>query len=212
MKSGFDIKELKEIEKSILKGINLKSNFQEIKTIAGFDIAYSGKNYIAAAVVVDLESKREIEKRIVTGEEIMPYSPSLAVFREGPAIIDAYRSLEIKPDVLIVKGNGALKENKVGLASYVGVLINKPCIGVTKDLMFGRLDEDKILVEDKIKGIAIKTKQFANPIYISPGHNIDLEMSVNIVKQLIIEPYKLPLVLHLAHKYANKGKKGNKED
>lgn len=206
MKNSVDFKELKEIEKTILKGINLSNNFNNIKTIAGFDIAYSGKKYFASAVVVDLETKKEIENKTAIGEEIMPYSPNLAVFREGPAILDAYRNLENKPDILIIKGYGALKENKVGLASYIGVLVNKPCIGVAKELLIGRLDEDKIMVDNKIKGIAVRTKEFANPIYISPGHNIDLDTSLEIVKKLIIEPYRLPLVLHLAHKYANKGK------
>ncbi len=210
MKSGINIKELKEIEKNILKGIKLENSFESLKTLAGFDVTYSGKKYVAAAVVIDFETKQEIERKIITGEEIMPYSPNLAVFREGPVILAAYRSLENKPDILVVKGNGALKDHKVGLASYVGVLVNKPCIGVAKELLFGRLDEDRIIVNDKLRGMAIKTKQFANPVYISPGHNINLETSVDIIKKITVELYKLPLALHLAHKYANKEKKDKK--
>ena len=57
--------------------------------------------------------------------------------------------------------------------------------------------------------MAIKTKQFANPIYITPGHNISLNSAVEIIKKLSFEPYKLPLPLHLAHKYVNKLKKYN---
>ena len=207
MKNGVDIRELKEIEKKILKGINTSDKLTNPKTVGGFDIAYIKNKYLCCAIVVNFETKEIIEKKIVSGEEIMSYSPNLASFREGPAIIDAYRSLEKKPDVLIVKGCGALNKYKVGLASYVGVLLNKPCIGVSKDLMFGRLDEDKIIGDNEIRGIAIKTKEFANPIFISPGHKINLEKSVEIVKELCIEPYKLPLPLHLAHKYVNKEKK-----
>lgn len=205
-----NIKELKEVEKTIAKGISLKNSFTNVKTIAGFDVAYLGKKYFCAAVVIDLETKQEIERKITNGEEIMPYSPNLAVFREGPVIVEAYRSLENKPDVLVVKGNGVLKEHKIGLASYVGVLVNKPCIGVAKELLFGRLDEDKILVDEKIKGMAIKTKQFANPVYITPGHGIDLDTSVELIKKMSVEDYKLPLVLHLAHKYANKERNSEK--
>lgn len=207
MKNGADLKELKEIEKSILKGIKLVDSFSDVKLIAGFDIAYTGKKYHCVVVVIDLETKKEIETKTIEGEEIMPYSPNLITFREGPVIIGAYRSLENKPDVLIVKGSGAIHPYKVGLASYVGVILNKPCIGVSKELFFGKLDEDKIMFDGKLKGIAIKAKPFANPVYVSPGHNIYLESAVDIVKKTIDENYKLPLPLHSAHKYVNNLKK-----
>ena len=38
MKNGVDLKELKEIEKKILKGISLKDSFSNIKTVAAFSI------------------------------------------------------------------------------------------------------------------------------------------------------------------------------
>src|SRR3989344_2218695 len=192
MKNGVDFKELKEVEKRVLKGIGLKDSVTNPKTVAAFDIAYIGNKYNCVAVVIDLESMKEIEKKTVSGEEIIPYSPSLVAFREGPAVLEAYRSLENKPDVLIVKGNGALHPHKVGLASYVGVILNKPCIGVSKELIYGRLDEDRILFDEELKGIAIKTKQFANPVYVMPGHGISLDTAVGIIRKLSIEPYKLP--------------------
>ena len=207
MKTGVEYKELKEIEKNILKGIKLEDNFSKPKLIAGFDICYIGKKYNCVAVVIDIETRKEIEKKGVEGEEVMPYSPTLTAFREGPPILEAYRSLENKPDILLVKGSGAINPNKVGLASYVGVMLNKPCIGVAKELIYGRLDEDNIIYNNELKGRAIKTKPYANPDYISPGHNISLNSSIEVVKKVIDEEYKLPLPLHLAHKYVNKIKK-----
>lgn len=206
MKNGVDFKELKEIEKRILNGINLNNTFLTVKTVGAFDIAYVGKKYFCVAVILGVEDKQEIERKTVEGEEIMPYSPNLVAFREGPVIIEAYRALENKPDVLVVKGNGKLHSSRVGLASYVGIILNKPCIGVSKELIYGKLDEDRIMFDNELKGMAIKTKQFANPVYVTPGHNISLETAVDIIKNLIIEPYKLPLPLHLAHKYVNKFK------
>ncbi len=202
-----DPKELKEIEKSILKGIDISDTSSKIRTVAGFEIIYTNKTYHCCCVVLDLETKEEKEQKEVTGQEIMSYSPTFIAFREGPAIIEAYRSLEEKPDLLIVKGNGALHKNKVGLASYVGVILNKPCIGVSKDLMYGNLEEDKIIFENELKGRAVKTKEFSNPVYVTPGHNISVNSAAEIIKKLIKEPYKMPLPLHLAHKYLNKIKK-----
>ena len=209
MKTGVDFKELKEIEKKILKGINLKDSFSNYKTVVGFDIAYTDKKYNCVAVVVDLETKKEIETKQVSGEEIIPYSPSMVAFREGPAIIEAYRALDIKPDILIIKGNGFLHSNRIGLASYVGVMLNKPCIGVAKELTNGRLEEDRIMFDDELRGMGVRTKEFANPIYVTPGHSISIETAVEIIRKLIVEPYKMPLPLQLAHKYVNKLKKEN---
>ncbi len=202
-----DPKELKEIEKSILKGINLSDQNSKIKTVAGFEIKYSNKTYHCCGVVLDLETKEEKEHKEVSGQEIMSYSPTFIAFREGPAIIEAYRLLEQKPDLLIVKGNGALHKNKVGLASYVGVILNKPCIGVSKNLMYGNVEEDKIFFENELKGVAVKTKEFSNPVYVTTGHNMSVESAGEIIKKLIKEPYKMPLPLHLAHKYLSEIKK-----
>src|SRR3989338_6374427 len=175
MKNGADFKELKDIEKKILKGVKLENEFSQINTVAAFDINYINNNYNCVAVVMDFNTLKEIEVKQVSGEEIISYSPNLVAFREGPVIIEAYRSLENKPDILIIKGGGVINPNKIGLASYVGVILNKPCIGVSKELNTGRLDEDKIIFNGEIKGLAIKTKEFANPVYVTPGHNINLK-------------------------------------
>ena len=137
----------------------------------------------------------------------MSYSPRTIPFREGPIIIEAYRSLKIKPDVLIIRGDGALRRSKVGLASYVGVLINKPSIGVTKELIHGALNEDNIIIDDEIKGKALKIKELANPVYISPGHGLSVDKALEIIKKVSDPEYKLPLPMHLAHKHINKLKK-----
>ena len=207
MKIGVNFQDLKEVEKKILKGIKLENTFSVVKTIVAFDITYIEKKYHCVAVVWDLDKGEEIEMKEVSGDEVLNYSPSLVAFREGPVILESYRNLENKPDLLIVKGNGFINPRKVGLASYVGFMLNKPCIGVVKDLLYGRLDEDKIMFENVVRGKAIRTKEFANPIYVIPGFGIDLEKSVEIVSKLIHENYKMPIPLHLAHKYLNKIKK-----
>jgi deoxyribonuclease V len=210
-KNGVDFRQIKEIEKKILDGIKLDGSLENAKTLAAFDVSYVGKKYLAVAVVYDIATQNEIERKIITGDELMLYSPALIAFREGPAIVQAYKELENIPDILIVKGNGAVHPRKVGLASYVGIILNKPCIGVTKDLLYGRLEEDKILFDNDLKGYAIKTKEFANPIYVMPGYLVGFESAVEFVKKLIIEPYKMPYPLHFAHKYVNKMKKEKKE-
>ncbi len=210
MKSGINFSELKDIEKRILEGIKLEDSFSDPKTIVAFDVGYIGNKYVCVAIVIDIESKEIIEKNQIDGEEVMPYSPNFVAFREGPVIVNAFRSLNNKPEIIMVKGMGAIHQKKAGLASYVGVMLNKPCFGVSKELAFGSLEEDKVMFNNEIRGIALKAKPYAKPVYITPGHNITLNTSVEIAKKLIDEQYKLPLPLHLAHKLVNKLKNEKK--
>lgn len=206
-----DFIELKRIEKDVLKGVSIKDTINEIKTIAAFDIGFSGTKVICSAIVFEYPSLKILEEKHTISEELMPYSPNLIAFREGPPITELYKELENKPDVLIVDGFGVLHPAKAGVASYVGVLLNKPVIGVAKELIYGNLDEDKVMFNNELKGYAIKIKEFARPVFITPGHNITAERAVDIVKNMVVAEYKLPLPLHLAHKNTNKIKKELKE-
>lgn len=207
MYQKIDFNELKKIEKEVLKGISLKDSISEIDKIAAFDIGFSGTKIICSAIVFEFPSLKVIEEKTKVSDELMPYSPNTIAFREGPTIIELYRELENTPDVLIVDGFGALHPAKAGVASYVGVILNKPSIGIAKELIYGNLDEDKIVFNGEIKGYAIKTKDFANPVFITSGHNVSIEKATEIVRKTVVSEFKLPLPMHLAHKLTNKVKK-----
>ena len=158
-------------------------------------------------MIVDADSLGVIEQRETVTEEPMPYSPRVVAFREGPPILQTLKEFEKKPDLILVEGFGSLHPMKVGLGNYVGVLSNKPCVAVAKELIFGGLEEDKIMVNDKVSGFAMKTKEFANPVYMTPGHNISLETAKVLVKKWINPEFKMPYPLHVARKYLVKLKK-----
>ena len=206
MKRGLDIGQLKEIQKSIAKGISLKDDFCEIKSIAGFDLAFQGKKVICSAVVLDYNTFEILESKYIITEEVMPYSQKFVCFREAPAYIEAFKELEIQPDILMLDGQGAMHPKVNGIASHVGVLLNKPCIGVSSKLVFGKLDVDNIVFEDKIVGKALKTKDFANPIFVSPGHKLSLDSAVEIT-QKCLRGHKMPEPIHAAHNYVIKLKR-----
>ncbi|MBI5391686.1 endonuclease V [Candidatus Woesearchaeota archaeon] len=208
--SFVNLKELKEVEKQILKGISVVDTPEEIKTVAGFDVSFHETKSICSVVVIDVNTLEVKEKRYILSDEVMGYRPGFEAFREGPAIIEASKSLEIQPDIVVIDGNGALHPNKLGIASYVGVLMNKPAIGVAKELLFGQLDEDKIMLNGEQRGTALRLRQFANPVFVTPGHKISLNKSVELIKKVAGEN-KLPLPLHLAHKITLEVKKDLKE-
>lgn len=215
MHQPYDYHALKEIQQRILEGIRLQDTLplSEIKTLAAFDLTFRDKKAICVAIVLAYPSFDILEEQHTITDEIMPYNPRLLAFREGPPIIETFKLLQHQPDLVIVDGNGALHPHNVGIASYIGVMLNKPSIGVAKDLIHGHLDEDKIMIQDEHRGTALKTKEYARPIYVSPGHGISLASAVVIVKTTL-KDYKLPYPLHLAHKQLVKLKKelGGKEE
>jgi deoxyribonuclease V len=90
------------------------------------------------------------------------------------------------------------------MASHLGLVLDVQTIGVAKSLMLGKNEDGKILVGNEIRAAEVKTKEHAKPLYVSPGHRISLETSVELVKQCIRLPHKLPEPLHLAHRLAEK--------
>ena len=67
----------------------------------------------------------------------------------------------------------------------------------------GEVKNSKVYVDKKARAELITTKEHSKPIYVSPGHKITLKTSVEIVRNCIKFPHKLPEPLHLAHRYAN---------
>lgn len=201
-----DINKLKEEQTRLSKKIVLKDEFEKIEKIAGCDIAQRGDELIAAIVVCEYKTLNVLEKQCVIKTATMPYIPEFLGFRECPALIECYSKLTTEPDIFIFDGNGILHPRRFGAASQFGLSIDKPTIGVAKSLLCGELRGDDIFIDNEKAAFELKTKKFSKPIYISPGHNITLKTAVEIVKNLMKLPHKLPEPLHLAHRYAEKMK------
>lgn len=180
----------------------LRDSFSKINYLAGCDQAFLEDDVISAVVVLD-KSLKVIETKYARLKPEIPYVPGYLFYREGPAIIDAFNKLETKPDILMVGGNGILHPRRIGIASHLGIVLNIPTIGVAKKLMCGDVEKGKVYMDKEVRGIELKTKEHSNPIYISPGHNITLGRSIEIVKDTLKFPHKMPEPLHFAHKAAN---------
>ena len=193
---------LKEEQLKLANEVVLRESFSKVKLIAGCDQAFVDGEVISGVVVLDKELSI-IEKTHSVVKAPIPYIPSFLFYREGPAIIEAFNKLKKKPDVLLVDGNGILHPMRLGMASHLGVVLDLPTIGVTKRLMCGDVKEGKVYVDKEIRGFELKTMEHARPIYVSPGHNISLGTSLDVVKNCLKLPHKLPEPLHLAHRYVN---------
>jgi deoxyribonuclease V len=207
-----NIEKLKEEQLRLAKKVITKDEFSSYETIAGADqLSLDNNTIISAIVVLDAKTLEVVEKKYAVLESRFPYIPGFLSYRESPAIVEAYNKLRTKPDILVIKGNGILHPRRMGLASHVGLLLNKPTIGIAKTMLCGTMRDGTVYMDKDVLGKQVRLKETSNPLFVSPGHMISLKTSVEIVKKCAREPYKVPLPLALAHKYANKIKKKAKE-
>jgi len=202
-----DLNKLKEEQLKLAKKVIINDKFEKIKTVAGVDQTFTKEEVISGIVVCNYKDLKLIEKKYAIVKAKFPYVSGLLTYRESPAIVEAFNKLENKPDILIVDGNGILHPRRIGMASHVGILLDMPTIGVAKKLIVGEVKEGTIYMEKEARGYELITREHSRPIYVSPGNNVSLKTSLEIVKKCIKVPHKLPEPLHLAHRYANKVKK-----
>lgn len=100
-----------------------------------------------------------------------------------------------------------------GLASFIGVSLNVPTIGISKSVLCGEYElpekTDKatpLLLGGTHVGYLLKTKNVCRPIVIAPGHRVSVESSLDLARKYLTGD-KLPLPCKLAHDYANEVKK-----
>ena len=199
-----DLLELKREQVKLSYRIRLEDSFQEIKTIGAAECQVLGTKLLATVVVCEFPSFKIREQKTYLLDNPLPHKIGFVAYREMPAIIEAFNQLEEEPDVLLVKGEGVLHPRRIGIAAHLGLELNIPTIGVQDTLTFGNLEDGKILVDNQILGFEIKTKEFSNPLFVSPGHNVSLGTVQEIIPKTIIFPHKMPEPLHLAHKLGRK--------
>jgi len=198
-----NLKRLEREQIRLAKKVKLRNDLSEIRTIAGCDIAYTNDNIVCSFVVMDYPSLQVREVQTKESKTTFPYIPGFLAYREAPLIVETYHELELDPDIILVDGNGILHPRRFGLASAIGLLLDKPTIGVAKNLLLGDVFDGKVMDNEEKVGAVLETKQKAKPIYISPGHRVNWTRSIEVVKECQKE-HKLPEPLHQAHKTANK--------
>lgn len=175
------------------------------KHIAGVDAAFLGDRIISVACLYKYPDLTPIEERYVAAEVSFPYIPGYLSFREGPSIIQALSSLNIRPDLILFDGQGIAHPKGLGIAAHIGALLDLPSIGCAKSRLVGEYEEpgykkgswSPLGYKGKVVGAVLRTRDNVRPLFISPGHRIDLKGSIEIVLRCTSK-YRLPEPLRRA--------------
>lgn len=158
----------------------------QIKTVAGVDVAYAGEVGVGAVTALDYESLKVLDAQTAVCQVKMPYVPTLLSFREISPALAAIRKLELQPDVFLVDAQGFAHPYRCGFASHLGLILDKPTIGVAKSRLIGEPkavgDETFLFDKGEVVGAELTTKPGVKPIYVSVGHMVSLQTAVKIVK------------------------------
>jgi len=213
-----DVEEAKK-EQLVLVGLTdtRKSDFNPSEFNIGLAIgtSFEENTKTAFAVCAKFNRNGKIISRYTDArvEVDFPYIPGLLAFRVGPAICSAIEGVVDKVDLLLFDGQGIAHPLGFGLASHIGVLFNKPSIGVTKKALFGKYSPPpkgdifhttlRHPATKEVIGYCISPGRYFDPFFVSPGHRITLPKSLEVIRMISGTGY-LPSPIRIVHTKANK--------
>lgn len=191
----------------------------EIETIAGADVSFDkySTTLYAGFVVMRLSDGETIEEVGVQAETRFPYVPGLLSFREAPPLLEAWKLLKIEPGAVMFDGQGIAHPRRIGIASHFGLLIERATWGCAKSVLIGKFDEPDLergawspmLDKGETIGAALRTKNKVKPIYVSPGHLIDLQTAIDLTLRCDGR-VRLPEPTRRAHNLVNALRRGER--
>ncbi|WP_461829600.1 endonuclease V [Aquifex sp.] len=210
-----DLEKLKRIQLECAKKVIQRDDFAEIRTVGGMDLTFEDikrdpTRAWASLVVIDIETLKPIYEHVVEDVVEFPYIPTFLAFRELPLLLKLYKTAEVKPDVFFVDGQGVAHPRGCGIASHFGVETGEVSVGVAKSRLFGYAKEPGpkkgdftyLRYKGRIVGAVVRTKDNAQPVYVSVGHRISLKTAIELVLKTSI--YRVPEPTRLAHNLLQK--------
>lgn len=205
------------IQEELARQVELQNDLGEIAFVAGADIALDPKTNKGSAAVIlyTFPGLKPMEVAWAQGKLKFPYVPGLLSFREGPLLLEALGRLAREPDLIIFDGQGIAHPRHLGIASHLGVLLQKPTIGAAKSRLVGTFDGpgaregdmSELIHKGRHIGMALRSRAKTAPIFVSPGHKIDYDTSVKLVRACL-DGYRVPKPTRQADALADAVKRG----
>jgi deoxyribonuclease V len=231
--------EAREIQLRLREKMERRDRLPAIRIVAGADVAFiqpearsweSGTGRaIAAVVLYRFPAMKEIERVTADCALTFPYVPGLLSFREIPALLKAFEQLRHEPDLIFCDAHGYAHPLRFGLASHLGVLVDKPTIGCAKSRLTGTYREPgmkarswtplretllksqhKMRRSAEIIGAVLRTVDGIRPIFVSQGHRVSLRTAIRLTLA-VCDGRRIPRPTRDADRLAGLAKRANLE-
>lgn len=205
MKLGQLIKD----QRKLAECVSITPLEKRITTIAGADVSINKEYLFASIGIFSFPELELVDGGYAKSRESIPYIPGFLSYREFPVLVRAFKMISIKPDLVLVDGQGIAHPRGLGLASHLGVVLGYPTIGCAKSHLYGKYTMPgrtrgsyRVMRADGCQiGLVLRTRDDVKPLFVSPGHLVDLDDCLRIV--LSVTPrYRIPEPIRYAHKMA----------
>lgn len=194
-----DMQTAQIVQNALAQRVSIRPLKRDPILIAGVDACFTGSIVVAAASLFTYPGLEHLEDAVGKKRMHFPYIPGYLSFREGPAIIKALRKLKTQPDVVLFDGQGIAHPRGLGIAAHVGVVLDIPAVGCAKSRLIGKFDDpgpckgdwSPLYYQGREVGAVLRTRDRVRPLFISPGHRVDLKTSIDIVMHAV-SSYRLP--------------------
>jgi deoxyribonuclease V len=209
---NISLTEATEMQNQLRNSVSLVTQTKNITTIAGGDISHNKDTDVvyAGIVILSYPQMQLLSYSLVEAKTTFAYVPGFLGFREVPALLQAWEQFPLKPDLMILDGQGVTHPRRMGIASHFGILTDHPSIGCAKNMLYGnykpleltKFSSSAIISQNEHMGYAVRTKDNVKPVYISPGHKVSVDDSLEFMKPCILK-HRIPEPTRLAHEYVN---------
>jgi len=175
--------------------------------VGGADASYDrAKRRVYGAIAVYTYPALDlVEEATLDGPCPFPYIPGLLSFREAPIIVEVWKRLNRRPEVLLVDGQGISHPRGLGIAAHLGLLLDVPTIGVAKSRLVGEGEAPapeagattQLIWQDQVVGWILRSRTGIQPLYVSPGHRVSLA-DCRTITLGCVRKYRLPEPLRRA--------------
>jgi deoxyribonuclease V len=201
------------LQQQLRERVRVEPFKRSVQTIAGADISFNrfSDQIFTGIVVLRLVDLQVVEEVGLQSTAKFPYVPGLLSFRELPSLLEAWERLTIKPDVLMLDGQGLAHPRRFGIACHAGVWLDLPAFGCAKSILVGSHEDLPVAATSQVPlmdkgeqiGVALRTKKNVKPIYVSVGHRMDLAGAVALTLRTITK-YRQPEPTRQAHLLVNR--------
>lgn len=218
-----DLDFLSDEQEWMAKQVVIPTTFQAFAPhdlIFGIDIQYVEEEAYCAISVYHFNGNH-YQTFLYKTQTGMKYVSGFFCFREGPPILRTIRKIlnqqNLMPKLIIIDGHGIAHPRKLGIASWVGVQTNIPCMGIAKRPLLpyeGTLAPQRgaslpIFLKKELVGQVLRTQDSIKPVFVSPGYKVSLEQASDIALQMSPD-YRIANPIRIADQTARIFSKGER--